>query len=161
MKQLLGSKPKTATMVRTTTALTVVKAGQKSNILPSAATAIVNHRIHPHDTVASVLARDVQTINDPRVKVEVLWSTEPAPVSSTDHPAFESICDTTRELFPGAAVAPGLFIAASDSKHFWGLAEQIYRFNPIALTAEETKRSGEARTHAAASTRSRACLSRT
>lgn len=36
------------------------------------------------------------------------------------------------------SVAPGLFVAASDSKHFWGLAKQIYRFNPITLHASET-----------------------
>ena len=47
---------------------------------------------------------------------------------------------TVLEIFPHAAVAPGLFIAASDSKHFWNLAPQIYRFNPIQLTAEEKAR---------------------
>lgn len=36
-----------------------------------------------------------------------------------------------RHVFPGVAVAPALFIAASDSKHFWHLAKEIYRFNPV------------------------------
>ena len=42
-------------------------------------------------------------------------------------------------------MAPGLFVAGSDSKHFEaverrapGFCPQIYRFNPIALSSEET-----------------------
>ena len=42
------------------------------------------------------------------------------------------------EIFPHASVAPGLFVAASDSKHFWGLADNIYRFNPVTLHVSET-----------------------
>ncbi len=43
------------------------------------------------------------------------------------------------EIFPGVAVAPSLFVAASDSKHFWGLAKQIYRFSPATLHVSETQ----------------------
>ena len=54
-------------------------------MLPAKATALVNHRIHPKDSVAKVIAHDVKTINDPRVQVEVFGSpVEPAPVSSVD-----------------------------------------------------------------------------
>jgi len=144
LKLVLASKPKTATLVRTTTALTVVRSGEKSNVLPSTATALVNHRIHPADTVASVVARDTRIINDPRVSVQVLQhkgedlAREASPVSSIDHDAFRTLVECVKVIFPHATPAPGLFVAASDSKHFWGLASQIYRFNPIALTAEET-----------------------
>ena len=86
-----------------------------------------------------IKARDERVINDPRVKVEVIHATEPSPVSSVDHPAFASLRHAVHDIFPGVAVAPGLFIAASDSKHFWGLAAQIYRFNPIALHVDQTK----------------------
>ena len=170
--------------------------GVKANVLPQTATATVNHRLHPRDSVASVRARDERVIDDRRVKVEVVQATEPSPVSSVDHPAFASLRHAVHEVFPGAAVAPlvgnavcpvgrrhplcppdgieerslsaqklaprsppqasgrpkvrprstftrqvapGLFVAASDSKHFWGLAPQIYRFNPIALHVDDTK----------------------
>ena len=63
-----------------------------------------------------VLAFDRETINDPRVKLEMQLSTEPAPVASTTHPAFAALRDCVWEVFPHASVAPGLFIAASDSK---------------------------------------------
>ena len=43
--------------MRTTTALTVFKAGAKDNVLPANAAAFVNHRIHPNDSVDAVRAR--------------------------------------------------------------------------------------------------------
>ena len=54
VKLILSSKPLTATLVRTTTALTLFKSGYKDNVLPSTAVALVNHRIHPRDSVAKV-----------------------------------------------------------------------------------------------------------
>jgi carboxypeptidase PM20D1 len=57
--------------VRTTTALTIFRAGAKENALPASASAILNHRIHPADSVASVVERDRRVINDPSVKIEV------------------------------------------------------------------------------------------
>eukprot|EP00967_Tisochrysis_lutea_P158529 scaffold324362_cov57-Tisochrysis_lutea.AAC.1 len=71
LARILAAKPKTAAVVRTTTALTIFRSGDKENALPATATAIVNHRIHPNDSVASVIARDRKIINDPNVKIEV------------------------------------------------------------------------------------------
>jgi carboxypeptidase PM20D1 len=123
--------------VRTTTALTVFRAGAKENVLPCEATALVNHRIHPADSVDSVLARDRAVVNDARVRIEPTSWTEPSPVSSVGHAAYTHLAACVREIFPGAAVAPGLFVAASDSKHFWGLTDQIFRFSPVTLRNDE------------------------
>ena len=59
-------------------------------------------------------------------------------MSSPDHPAFADLAACVRAIFPSAAVAPGLFVAASDSKHYWNLAPQIFRFNPVTLHKDET-----------------------
>jgi len=139
LKRVLVRKSQTATMVRTTSALTIFKAGSKDNVIPSVATAVVNHRIHPSDTIESVTNWDKSVVNDPRVQFEVLGhSIAPAPVSAPTHPAFGVIRDSIHRVFKGnCAVAPGLFVAASDSKHYWNLTPQIFRFNPICLRADE------------------------
>jgi len=41
-------------LLRTTTAVTVVRGGIKHNVISPSAWAIVNHRIHPSQTVAEV-----------------------------------------------------------------------------------------------------------
>lgn len=139
-KRILGSKPQTSTIVRTTTALTIFKAGEKSNVMPAEAYAVVNHRVHVADDIDTVIAYNKRVINDDRVKIEVMGQYTPASfVSSDSHAAFKGIRDTVLQVFKGTcAVVPSMFIAASDSKHFWNVAPQIYRFSPVALHASET-----------------------
>lgn len=59
--------------LRTTSAATIVEGGTKSNVLPSSAKAIIDHRIVPGDTVESVLQHDIDVINDPRVSVKPMF----------------------------------------------------------------------------------------
>ena len=54
MQKILSSKSKTAALVRSTTALTIFNAGTKANVVPNKAKCIINHRIHPKDTIAEV-----------------------------------------------------------------------------------------------------------
>ena len=133
-------QPASAAMLRTTTAVTMARAGIKTNVLPPLASCVVNHRIHPHDSVASVLARDVSVIDDVRVKAVAADPLEPAPVSSTASAGFRSICGAVRGVFGDAAgaeralsVAPGLMLGNTDTRHFWALASDIYRHCPIEL----------------------------
>ena len=119
-----------------------LSSGYKANVIPEKAKAIVNHRIHPKDTIASVLQHDIKVINDPRVKVTVLtgMTREASPLSSHDTTTFQDLTTCCHEVYPDAVVAPSMFVAGSDSKHFIHLADNIYRFNPIFLRNEETKR---------------------
>lgn len=42
-----------------------------------------------------------------------------------------------REVYGDIAVAPGLMIAGSDSKHYGQVADNAYRFNPFILTPQD------------------------
>ena len=142
VQKILSAKSKTAALVRSTTALTIINAGTKANVIPQNARAIINHRIHPNDTIEAVVAHDKRVINDPRVSVRILteMQNEASPLSSHETFAFDDLTACCHRVYPDAVVAPGLFIAGSDSKHFVDLAKNIYRFNPIRLTNEQTKR---------------------
>ena len=143
VKRVLTAKHKTAAIVRTTTALTVFKAGTKVNVIPKTASCTVNHRVHPGDSIAKVIDYDKKIINDHRVRLERISGTgeiEPSKVSDHRAPAFGDLKDMVRAVYPEAAVAPSMFLANSDSKHFWDVAPQIFRFNPIKLHITEVKR---------------------
>lgn len=87
MKKLLGS-PQRAAMLRTTTAATMFDAGVKDNVLPISATAVVNFRILPGETVQSVTERVREVIDDDRVEIrDVSSSRDPSPVSDPTPPA--------------------------------------------------------------------------
>jgi carboxypeptidase PM20D1 len=135
------ASPATAAMVRTTTAVTMTAGGLKSNVLPPRATALVNHRIHPAESVASVIARDTTVINDSRVKLRPFEGLEPSPVSRADAsaPGWRAITASLASIFPAATPAPGLMLGNTDTRYYWALARDIYRHCPTELSMAGTK----------------------
>lgn len=140
LAKILAAGQHTATMVKTTAAVTIFKAGNKINVLPGTASVCINHRIHPNDTVEAVIAHNHKVINDPRVKIKQLSSLQPAPVSDHNHEMFKNITKAIYQTFDDICnVVPGTFVANSDSRHYHALTKEIFRFNPILLNKEEIK----------------------
>ena len=123
-----------AAMLRTTTAVTIMDGGVKENVLPIEARAVVNHRIIPGETVASVTERVREVIDDERVEVTPLgWSGEPSPVSDPNGPAFELLGRTLLEVAPEETitVTPYLVIGGTDAKYYSGRSDNVFRFLPV------------------------------
>ncbi|WP_046114628.1 M20 family peptidase [Aquincola tertiaricarbonis] len=142
VRHQLEQGPSTNAMLRSTSALTVVAAGNKANVLPGEATANVNVRLLPGDTVAAAVDHARQVVANPAVEVATApgMQSEASPVSPVESPSYRLIERTVRELFPGTVVAPGLMIGATDSRHLLGLADQVYRFSPVRARAEDLPR---------------------
>ena len=137
----LETAPQTAAAIRTTTALTIFNAGNKENVLPGRADATVNFRLLPGETEDSVIARVKSVVADDGVRVTPLsGNTNPPPVTSTTTPAYQAMNKTIREIFPDALVAPGLMIAATDSRNYLDVTGSIFRFSPVRATAEDLTR---------------------
>jgi len=131
----------TNAMLRTTTALTVVQGGNKENVLPGEAVALVNFRLLPGDSIARVVEHARRTIHDERIQIEVTaGASEASAVAATDSASYQLINRTVRELFPGVLVAPGLMIGGTDSRHMAAIADNIYRFSPVRARAEDLPR---------------------
>lgn len=137
----LGKGSATNAMMRSTTAMTILSAGNKFNVLPGQAEAVVNFRLLPGDTAATVTAHVRQVMADERIEIKELNQPfEPSRISSAAAPAFALVERTVREVFPDAMVAPGLVITGTDSRHFEGIADQVYRFMPIRFTSTDLAR---------------------
>jgi carboxypeptidase PM20D1 len=131
----------TEAMMRTTTALTIFNAGDKDNVLPGNASASVNFRLMPGDSQASVIEHVRSTINDDRISIEPFaGNAEPTPVTSTATPSYQALNRTIREIFPDVVVAPGLMLAGTDSRHYAGIADNIFRFSPVRADGDDLKR---------------------
>jgi carboxypeptidase PM20D1 len=131
----------TEAMVRTTTALTIFNAGNKDNVLPGNAEASVNFRLMPGDTQASVTDHVRRTVNDSRISIEPFpGNAEPTPVTDIASPAFQTLNRTIREVFPDVIVAPGLMLAGTDSRHYVGITDKIFRFSPVRANSDDLKR---------------------
>ena len=138
----LGKNNTSAAILHTTTAPTMLRGGIKDNILPTRASAKVNFRITPGETIESVTARVRKVINDDRVIVEAGKngiSSNPPPMSPTENFGFQVIQKTVAEAFPEVIVAPALVIAATDARHYTGLSKNIYRFSPITVKKSDLK----------------------
>ena len=136
--RIMTDTPETDASVRTTTAPTLFRAGVKDNILPTQAQAVVNFRILPGDRSQDVLSHVEETVDDPRVHMEVYQgtSTEPSPVSRMESFGYRELRATVQEVFPGTGVAPFLTLGGTDSKHFVRVAEDVYRFAPLRYRPE-------------------------
>jgi carboxypeptidase PM20D1 len=130
----------TNAMLRTTTALTIVNAGNKDNVIPGEAQATVNFRLLPGDTTQSVM-QHVRSKTGERFELMALpGAADPSPVSPTQSASYQALNRTVRSVFPGTLVAPGLMIAATDSRHFAAVSDHIYRFSPVRARPEDLAR---------------------
>ncbi|MCS6883996.1 MAG: M20 family peptidase [Acidobacteriota bacterium] len=135
-KQFLA-KPLTAATLRTTTAITTINGGIKENVLPKKATATVNFRILPGDSIETVLEHVQRTIADPQIKLEVIEGAhEPPMISDITSPAFAALQRSIMQVFSDTIVAPSLVLAATDARHFGSLSKNVYRFCPLRLNSE-------------------------
>ena len=127
--------------MRTTTALTVFNAGNKDNVLPGRAEAVVNFRLLPGDAPDDVVAHVRRTIGDDRIEVSAVEPVTPASrVSSVDAPGYGQVAGAVRDVFADSVVAPGLMLGATDARHFEPIALQVYRFSPIRAKASDLPR---------------------
>jgi len=136
----LAKGPTTNAMLRTTTAITIVNGGNKANVIPGQAEAILDYRILPGDTRQTVL-QHVRDKVGPGFEVNAIGgSTDPTPITSTASPSYQLLQRTLRSVFPGTLVAPALYVAGSDSQHFVPIADSIYRFSPVRVKPEDVSR---------------------
>ncbi len=136
--RVLEKMPSTNAGLRTTVTATMFNAGEKDNILPTSAKAVVNCRVVPGDSVQALVKRIRDAAVDERVTLTVLpIADEPSPLSDPSAPAFTALAQSIRQVWPEVAIAPGLDIGATDSKHYTGLAQNQYRFAPFWFKDED------------------------
>lgn len=129
----LAKQPATNATIRTTTAPTMLRAGDKENVLPASATAVVNFRLLPGDSPGDVLTHVQAAIADARVTVTPYHQTgiDASPVSSATSHDFQAIGRAIRTVMPNVLVAPYLTLGATDGRRYQDVATNIYRFLPI------------------------------
>ncbi|MEP7300802.1 MAG: M20 family peptidase [Caldimonas sp.] len=127
--------------LRTTTALTIVTAGNADNVLPGRAEASVNFRLLPGDSSDDVVRHVAETLANPAIRVEkAAGFSEPSKVAAIDSPGYRAINRTVRQLHPEIVVAPGLMIGATDSRHFDAVADNVFKFSPVRARPEDLAR---------------------
>jgi len=132
VSRLLAARPETNVMIRTTTAVTMVSGGVKPNVMPQEASAIVNFRILPGDSIESVIAHVRAVVGDDiEVRPVGEMRSEPSRFSSVESEAWEVLSRSITETFPEASVAPWILTGATDSRYYGDFAGDVYGFAPF------------------------------
>jgi carboxypeptidase PM20D1 len=143
LRSELLKTPSMAAVLRTTTAPTVFQAGNKENVLPQEAKALVNFRLLPGDSVEAVTEQVRAAVGDPRVRVE-----NPRPetalaataVTSPQTEGFKLLERTIRQSFPQTVVAPYLVLGGTDARHYAAVSASVLRFLPLEMTSADLGR---------------------
>ena len=135
--RVLAKTPTTAAMIHTTTSPTMLSAGVKDNVLPPEATAVVNFRIRPGETMETVIARVRSVIADSMIDLEPTDSArvDPSQISDANSPAFQLIANTVRGMVPGQSVPvlPYLVGGGTDAKYWGPHSRSVYRFLAVPI----------------------------
>ena len=133
----MGRDQLTNSYVRTTTALTMLNAGIKENVVPQRAEAKVNFRLLPGDTPEMVVERIRRLIDDPDIEITYEdWDNVP-PVADYSGGGFAIITDAVISVYPDALVVPSLLTATTDTRHYIDVADNQYRFYGMILASEQ------------------------
>lgn len=135
---ILSANKTTNATIRTTTAVTMAQGSNKDNILPSKASAIINFRIMPGDSIQSVIDTVRNIIDNEHINIAIVGkANEPSTVSVSDNSQFEAIKSAIYRVSQDdqLIVAPYLVVGGTDAKHYSGLSDSIYRFAYNRFTA--------------------------
>ena len=125
--------------VRTTTALTMINAGVKENVVPQRAEAKVNFRLLPGDTPDYVVATIKGIVNDESIEISYdQWNNVP-PVADYAGSGYAVIAKATTAVYPDAVVIPSLLSGATDTRHYLDLVDNMYRYHGMLLESSQAK----------------------
>ncbi|GGA70945.1 peptidase M20 [Pseudoclavibacter endophyticus] len=129
----IGGEP--AALVRTTCAVTMLRAGTAANVSAPDATATLNLRIATGESIARTVRRVRRVIRDRTISIDVVTASEPTPVAPHDGGQFAAIGAAVAASHPGARPVPYPVMATTDSRHFHRRWPHVYRLAPVTMTA--------------------------
>jgi len=108
---------------------TVLRAGEKENVIPEMAEAIIDGRVLPGESWETFREQLLQALGG-QAEVELLrWS--PPLVYPAHTPLFQTIARVVERRQPDARVVPYMLTAFTDAKHLDRLGVITYGFSPL------------------------------
>jgi len=128
----------TNALVRTTTALTMMKGSDAPNVLSPEVEFVVNFRLLPGNTVKDVKEHIANVTKGFNVEIEEIDNVkEASAVSSSNTRAFQLIEKAIKEIHPTAIATPYLTVGATDAYKYQIVSKNIYRFMPVKINNAE------------------------
>lgn len=129
-------------LLRTTCVATLLKAGTAENALPESATATVNCRILPHETLDQTRDTLIRVVADTAITVDVIGGPLAAPASPMNPVIVREIEAVTAQLWPGVAVVPIMSTGATDGLFLRNAGIPTYGVSGVFEDIEESRAHG-------------------
>ncbi len=127
-------------VLRNTTTVTILKGGEKINVIPSESSACFDSRLLPSETHDKFFAK-IKKLAGSDVAIERIGEKIPTPGPSQYNTVyFQGIKESIQSLKGDIPVLPFITTGATDMRYFRDLGIPSYGFFPVTLTKEEHMR---------------------
>jgi acetylornithine deacetylase/succinyl-diaminopimelate desuccinylase-like protein len=138
--RVLASVPHFDAVLRNGVSPTIVTGGVRANVIPAEATATLNVRTLPGESLDALVGRLARAVADDQVTFDVHRGGHDAPASPVDSPMFRAIADSVVALAPAVPVVPYLSTGATDSAPLRRLGVRAYGLLPFPLSQDDEDR---------------------
>lgn len=134
--KIMTKIPPAASLVRTTTAVTMASGSPAANVLPQNASVTINFRMMPGESIEDVRRHIEKYMGGEDVEIEFVKGKEPSLISPTDTRAFDTLRRLSVSLDEKNIVAPYLVMGGTDAYNYENVCSNIYRFAPFTVDTE-------------------------
>ena len=138
--RVLARTPVFDAVLRNGISATIVQGGIRSNVIPTDATATLNIRTLPGQSIDGVVKRLERLVNDSLVELKVTSRGQDAPASDFNSPMFAAVRESAAALDPSLTTVPYLSTGATGSARLraWGM--QAFGLLPFPLNQDDEER---------------------
>jgi len=138
--EILSAIPVFNAVIRNGISPTFLTSGVRGNVIPAEASAVLNVRTIPGNSIDDAVSRIEAIVNDERVEVAIAVEGPEAPVSDPSSAMFKALAASARELDPAIAVVPYLSTGGTDSAYLRRIGINCYGILPFPMAQEDEER---------------------
>ena len=131
----LGTSRSLGALLSNTASPTVVRAGNKTNVIPGVAEVEIDGRTLPGQTDEDFL-RELRHVLGPEVELEIMRSAPPTVTEPVASPLYDVIAKQVIAREPDSVVVPYMIPGFTDAKYFTQLGCKWYGFSPVKIEKE-------------------------
>jgi len=136
VKLVMKQIPMGASLIRTTTTVTMAQGSPACNVLPQKAVANVNLRTMPGVSLAEVEQHIRKVTSNKNLEIRLAKGREAAPFSPTDSRAYKMIETLALSQEADGVMVPFLVMGGTDAINYVPICDNIYRFSPFCITMD-------------------------
>ena len=136
-RSALTSDPAINALLRNTLSPTILKAGDKENVIPDRAEVVLDARLLPNENPVDFIEGLKSIMGEDKIRIEVIQYPESTTISDFDSEFFLVMSDVASRLSPGSIAVPMLTPGATDSCFFRRKGINTYGLFPAIITPED------------------------